>query len=135
MFAVTLKVVRRLGSYGEVGAHFYTSDVSADGLFTHARGEIAFSDGQTELNLKVDLHPNMKVDSDDKSFRVVLHSPTNGAVLGKPQSSSVTDFSFFKGGIETYAYATVKIYDLSTTPDITTSTLNVNSQNGSPLTL
>jgi hypothetical protein len=88
----TLTATRHGGSFGIVSAKYATSagTATAGVDYATASGTLTWGDGDTaDKVLTVAVAPD-ELDEPDKTFKVTLSSPTNGAVLGPRSSGTVT---------------------------------------------
>jgi CSLREA domain-containing protein len=81
---IKIAVVRVDGNQGKVAVNYKTQDgiAIAGEHYQPSEGKIVWDDGETgEKLITVDIWDN-KLREETKSFRLILSSPTNGAVLG-----------------------------------------------------
>jgi hypothetical protein len=88
---VTLSVQRSIGTSGTVGATFTTSagSAAAGSDYTHSVGTISLPNGITVTTLSVPVLQDA-LDEPNEAFTVTLSSPSGGATLGAPSSTTVT---------------------------------------------
>ncbi|GIO13063.1 hypothetical protein J19TS2_26180 [Cohnella xylanilytica] len=89
--AVSLTVARTNGLHGRVKVAYTTVDDSGKaGIdYTATSGTLVFEDDETSKTISVPILDNNGY-SGDRTFKVALSSPTNGAVLGSIAEATVT---------------------------------------------
>jgi ribosomal protein L35AE/L33A len=89
---VTITVTRVGGSSGAVGVSYSTSDgtATAGSDYTSASGSLSWADGDTaDKTFTVNITDDGTVEGNE-TFNTALSSPTGGASLGTPNTSTVT---------------------------------------------
>ena len=87
----TVTVNRTGGSDGAVTVHYATSNgtATAGSDYTATSGTLTFAAGETQKTFTVPITDDTAVEGNE-TFNVTLSSPTGGAALGSPTSSTIT---------------------------------------------
>jgi hypothetical protein len=90
--SILITVTRTGGSSGAVGVSYATSNGSAiaGSDYTSASGTLSWANGDTSNKTFSVPITNDTLDESNETFTVTLSSPTGGAALGSPSSSTVT---------------------------------------------
>jgi hypothetical protein len=90
--SILITVSRTGGSSGAVGVSYATSNGSATAGsdYTSASGTLSWANGDTSNKTFSVPITNDTLDESNETFTVTLSSPTGGAALGSPSSSTVT---------------------------------------------
>ncbi|CAG9321757.1 unnamed protein product [Blepharisma stoltei] len=108
------------GSLGKVSVDIITQDLTASSVnikqqkyldYQYYYKTITFLQGETSKTAAITIFNTFDESSSSKQFRLIMHNPTGGAILGAVQNTPILEYFWSDEGINTYSYATVEIFD------------------------
>jgi hypothetical protein len=125
---ITLSVRRDGGFAGPVTFHYATQDGTAKaGVdYTATSGTLTFRAGEFFAQFSVHVTPNTR-DDGDRTFNVVLSSPTGGMTLGSPSTAAVTIKEDDDGGVVQFTAKVFTVSECATAPCNAVLTLTRNN--------
>ena len=143
--SIQIEIHRIGGIYGEVSVrmttlplnYVYQEDIERFNSYSYKTEVINFSQGESQKLVEFIPYTHINSTEDKNELLLVLHSPSEGALLGRTQENPLEVYLWSDLGFESYSYAYLEVFDDPKIPDVELTQVTANGAEISeiPLTL